>query len=58
MFSIEANEELEEFRSSKRFYLTLGGVNNKVSSNEAIQSLYNLTRILPESKQKLTNPTY
>lgn len=58
VFTVEANEELEKFRNSKRFYLTLGGVNNKVSSNEAIQSLYNLTRVLPETKSKLTYPTY
>ena len=58
VFSVEANKELEEFRHSKRYFLTLGGVNNKVSSNEAIQSLFNLTLILPEDKVKLSNPKY
>ena len=58
VFSVEANEELEEFRNSKRYYLTLGGINNKVSSNEAIQSLFNMTLVIPNDKSKLTNPKY
>jgi len=35
---------------AKSHYISLGGLNIRTSSNEAIQSLYNLTLILPETK--------
>ena len=49
-FTTESNKELEEFCKSKKNYITLGCKNVRVSSNECIQSLYNLTLILPETK--------
>lgn len=55
---VESNEEIDKLMKSKKFLITLGGTNIKVSSNEAIQSLYNLTKILPESKAKLTEPVF
>lgn len=42
--------------NSKAHYITLGGVNGRTSSNEAIQSLYNLTLVLPGTK--LTDPEF
>lgn len=57
-YSIEANEELIAYMNSKKNYLDLGGINMRVASNEAIQSLYSMTRILPESEKKLTNPVF
>lgn len=53
-FTIEANKELDEYVSSKRFYVDLGGKNVRKSSNETIQALYNLTLILPQTKKKLS----
>lgn len=44
--------------NSKQNFLDLGGINIRVSSNEAVQSLYSMTKILPETKPKLTYPTY
>lgn len=55
---VESNEEIDAFIKSKKFLINLGGTNIKVSSNEAIQSLYSLTKILPESKLKLTEPVF
>ena len=42
--------------NSKAHYITLGGVNGRTSSNEAVQSLYNLTLVLPGTK--LTDPEF
>lgn len=58
VWTVEANEELNAAINSKRNLINMGGQNIKVSSNEAIQSLYSLTRILPETKPKLTDPVF
>lgn len=58
VYSVEANEELIEFMNSKKNYLDLGGINMRISTNEAVQSLYSMTKILPETESKLTNPEY
>jgi hypothetical protein len=55
-FSLEANAELDKFMKSKAHYVSLGGKNTLESSNEAIQSLYNLTLILPGTK--ITSPQF
>lgn len=55
-FSIEANEELLKHMNSKANYVTLGAEAVVSSSNEAIQSLYNLTLVLSETK--LTEPVF
>ena len=56
VYSDEANAEIEKFLKSKRFYIDLGGKNVRVSGKEAIQTVYNLTLILPGTK--LTNPVF
>ena len=56
VYSDEANAEIEKFLKSKRFYIDLGGKNVRVSGKEAIQTVYNLTLILPGTK--LTNPIF
>ena len=48
----EANAELEQQLKSKKHYIGLNGVNVRVGSNEAIQALYSLTLILPDSKHE------
>ena len=58
VYTIEANEEIENLLNSKKFYLNLTGINNRVSTIEAIQSIFSLTRVLPETANKLTYPKY
>lgn len=57
-YTVETNEELIKFMNSKKNFLDLGSTNMRVSSNEAIQSLYSMTKVLPETESKLTYPTY
>lgn len=54
----EANDELNKFVSSVSNYIDLGGVNIRVSTNEAVQSLYCLTKILPQDKDKIQKPVF
>lgn len=54
----ETNEELFKFMESKSMYINFSGSNIRVASNEAIQSLYSMTKILDEDKKKLTNPEF
>lgn len=58
VWSEEANRELREQINSKAVYIDLGGNNIKVSTNEAVQAIYNLTKILNEDKVKLTDPKF
>lgn len=58
IYSVEANEELLKFMNSKQNFLDLGGINIRISSNEAVQSLYSMTKVLPETEKRLTYPTY
>jgi hypothetical protein len=44
--------------NSKKHYISLGGENSMNASKEAIQSLYNLTLILPDDKNKLKDPVF
>lgn len=55
---VESNEEINRLLNSKKVLVNIGASNIKVSGNEAIQSLYSLTKILPETKPKLTNPVF
>lgn len=54
----ETNEELIRHLKSKSNYVDFTGNNIRKPSNEAIQSLYNLTKVLPADKSKLTNPVF
>ena len=58
VWSVEANEECMKIINSKSYYLDLNCINIKVSSNEAIQSLYSLTKILDADSNKLTDPVF
>jgi len=44
LFTQEANKEAEEAMMSKAHLLTISGDNIRTSSNESIQSLYELTK--------------
>lgn len=56
IYTKEANDEAAEFFVSKRNYIDLGGSNIRKSSGDVIQSIYSLTKILPETK--LTKPEF
>jgi hypothetical protein len=50
VFTKEANNELLKFMNSKANYIGFNGECIRTSSNEAIQSIYDLTRVLPGTK--------
>ena len=54
----ETNEELFKFMNSKSMYIDFSGNNIRQASNEAIQSLYSMTKVLDEDKKKLTQPEF
>lgn len=54
----ESNKELMEFIKSKSHYINFSGGNFRSPSNEAIQSLYSMTKVLPQDASKLTNPEF
>ena len=56
VFSVEANEELKKFKDSNGQFITLNGINGRVADKEAIQAMYNLTLVLPDTK--LTDPEF
>ena len=58
VWSVEANEECMKIIESKAYYLDLNCTNVKVSTNEAVQSLYSLTKILDADKSKLSDPVF
>lgn len=58
IYSVEANKELSDFIDSKAHFINLGGSNVRVLSNEGIQSLYSLTKILSDAEDKLTDPKF
>lgn len=49
-YSVEANQELQEYIKSKAQFINLSGTNGRTAGNEAIQAMYNLTLILPGTK--------
>ena len=54
----ESNKELRDFIKSKSHYINFSGNNVRTPSNEAIQSLYSMTKILDQDKSRLTKPTF
>ena len=54
----ETNEELFKFIESKSMYINFSGSNIRVASNEAIQSLYSMTKVLDDDLPKLTQPKF
>ena len=58
LYSIEANDELFKAVNSKKHYISLGAENAMTTTNEGVQSLYNLTLVLNDDKNKLTDPQF
>lgn len=54
----EANEELDKYMNSVSNYIDLGGINIRVSTNEAVQSLYCMTKILSDDEKKIQEPIF
>lgn len=54
----ESNAECDKYIKSKSNYINFSGTNIRQPSNEAIQSLYSLTKILTADEGKLTNPKF
>ena len=48
----------DKFSSSISNYIDLGGINIRVSTNEAVQSLYCMTKILPDDMSKIQQPVF
>ncbi len=54
VFTEEANKELiKHLTTNKSNFIDIGGINNRLSTNEAIQCLYNLTLSLPGTELKI-----
>ena len=58
IYAIEANDELEKAINSKRHYISLGGTNAMTTTKEGMQSLYDLTLVLPDDMDTLTSPKF
>ena len=56
VYFIESIEEAENFIYSKFNFINLGCENIRVVKKDAVQSIYNMTKTLPE--MKLTNPEF
>lgn len=56
VFTEEANQELLNFMNSKANYIDVGGKNVRTSGKEAVQAIYNLTKVLDGTK--LTDPVF
>ena len=52
----ESNQEQMNLINSKSHYLSLNGVNVRLTTNEGIQALYNLTKKLPDTQ--ITKPKF
>lgn len=57
-FFKESNEELSNFTDSKANFINIGCSNNRVSEKEAVQAIYNMTLVLRQDIEKLTNPIF
>lgn len=58
VFLQESNKELIDFIHSKSHYINFSGNNVRTPSNEAIQSLYSLTKVLSADEGKLIDPVF
>lgn len=54
----ESNRELRNFIKSKSHYINFSGSNIRTGSNEAIQSLYSMTKVLDQDKSILIDPLF
>lgn len=57
-FFKETNDELANFTNSKANFINMGMENIRVSEKEAVQSIYNFTKVLRQDEDKLTDPIF
>ena len=57
-FFKETNDELATFVNSKANFINAGCENIRKSSNEAIQAMYSLTKVLSKDTSRLTQPEF
>lgn len=58
VWSEESNIELDKYLKSKGNFIDIGARNIRYSSSEAIQSIYDLTKVLENDKKKLVDPIF
>jgi len=58
VFTDEANDEIEEFMKDKKNFIGFGANNIRLVEGDSIQSLYCLTKILDQDKDKLSLPKF
>ena len=58
VFTDEANEELRQFKNSKKNFISFGGGNLRSVEADVVQSHYNLTKVLNEDTKKLSSPLF
>lgn len=56
MYFVESNDELDKHMNSLSHYIGVDGLNVRTTSNESVQAIYNLTKIVGTSK--LTDPIF
>ena len=56
LFLEESNEEQKKLMNSKQNFIDLDAINIKIQNNDVLQSIYSLTKILPDDKDKITVP--
>lgn len=54
----EDNDQMDAFLKSKIMFINFGGMNIRTSSNEALQCIYSLSKVLDSDKVKLTQPVF
>lgn len=58
LYSVEANEEAMKFMNSNAHYISLGAKNIRTMGSEGIQTLYCLTKVLPETQDMITKSVF
>ena len=58
VYSIESNDELYNAIHQKKHYISLGAENAMQTTKEGLQALYDITLVMPNDKDKLTNPEF
>lgn len=50
VYSTEAVKELRQYANSNAQFITLNGTNGRLADKEALQAMYNLTLVLPDTQ--------
>lgn len=58
VFTEEANKELSEFVNNKANFIDVGGKNIRTNGKDVIQSLYEVTKVLPSDANRIIDPIF